>query len=261
MLNYTQDHEDLSIRVPITTAFRAQAQAFANEQPLPEKAAQVYRNTLAVLAMREYLQWQDYDTDLTQSDSWNAATRTCGDVADLMIAGLGRIECRPVETGDLTSLPLPPEVWHNRIGYVLVQLSEDFREAVLLGFVRPFDPEDPLEAVSVAELESLDALMDYLYRLELGQQVLNEFSEEEEQVPQMWDDPYARLMIIAQLERIYRTERRSKWRVKGEKVLSGRVLAGALKEEAVPADRIQLQDVAERLLERLAAVWQESPQV
>lgn len=261
MVNYTQDQEDLSIRVPITAAFRAQAQAFANEQPLPEKAAQVYRNTLAVLAMREYLQWQDYDTDLTQSDSWNAATRTCGDVADLMITGLGRIECRPVLNLE-EPCDLPPEVWHNRIGYVLVQLSEDFREAALLGFVPTFDPEDPLEAVSIAEIQSMDALMDYLYRLELGQRVLNEFSPEAEQVRQMWDEPYARLMIIAQLERIYSTERRSKWRVKGEKVLSGRVLEGAaVREEAVPGDRIQLQDVAERLLERLAAVWQESPQV
>ncbi|MFB2837464.1 DUF1822 family protein [Floridanema evergladense] len=255
MLNNTQDQEDLSIRVPITTAARQQAQAFAEEQSLPEKAEQVRRNTLAVLAVRDYLQWQNYETDLTTSDSWNQATRTCGDVADLMIAGFGRIECRPVD--DLEEpCPIPPEIWHNRIGYVLVHLDEELREATLLGFVPPFDPEDPLEEILVTQLQSMDELIDYLYRLELAQQELNQDSAEAQQFREMWENPEERLMVIAQLERIYRCELPSKWRVKGEKVLSGRGLEGvAVREGAVAADRIQLQGVAERLLERLAAVW------
>lgn len=255
MLNNTQDQEDLSIRVPITIAARQQAQAFAEEQFLPEKVEKVRRNTLAVLAVREYLQWQNYDTDLTASDSWDRATRTAGDVADLMITGLGRIECRPVD--DLEEpCPIPPEVWHNRIGYVLVHLDRELREATLLGFVSPFDPEDPLEEILVTKLQSMDELIDYFYRLELGQRFIDEDSAEAEQFREMWENPEERLMVIAQLERIYRSEPRRKWRVKGEKVLSGRGLEGvAVREEAVAADRIQLQGVAERLLERLAAVW------
>lgn len=248
--------QDLTIRVPITEAMRAKAREWANEQPTPEKAAQVYQNTLAVLAVQAYLQWQGYDTLLEESDSGCATSRLSGDVADLAIAGLGRIECRPVPVG-ATVYPLPPDVWHNRIGYVMVHLEE--REAVLSGFVFPFDPEDPLEGVDLSDLASLDELMDYLDRLEKGKLELdNDSSSEGEQVRQMWPDPYDRLMVLAQLERIYRSEPRSKWRVKGEKVISGRVLEGAgVREEAIPDDRIELQGVVERLLQRLEILWSE----
>jgi len=257
MMNFTDEQANLMIQVPISTTDRAQAEAFARQQPTPEKAEQVYHSTLAVLAFNTYLHWQHYKTNLQAGDSWSPTNQLCGDVADLMIVGLGKVECRPVFNLDSPFL-LPPEVWHNRIGYIAVQLSQDGTEATLLGFAYPLDPEDPPEELPLSDLQSMDDLLDYFERLELGQQVLNDSSAEAEQVQQIWADPFARLMLVAQLERIYRSESRRKWRVKGEKVLSGRVLIGAtVREEAIPADRIQLQDVAERLLERLATVWQQ----
>ncbi|MBD2094456.1 DUF1822 family protein [Trichocoleus sp. FACHB-591] len=249
--------QDLTIQVPITTAMRAQAEALAGRQPTAEKSEQIYRNTMAVLVVNAYLGWQGYETDLSQSNNWNLGTLAAGgDVADLMIKDLGRLECRAVLQG-ATVCPLPPEVWHGRIGYVVVQFDVAVDKAVLLGFKPIFDPEDPMEEVPLDELQSLDELIDYLDRLERGNtQLENAPSLEAEQVRQMWVDPYSRLMVVAQLERIYRTESRSKWRVKAEKVLSGRILEGALvREEAVLDDRIALQGLAERLLEQLATVW------
>lgn len=255
MINGTEDRNDLCIRLPITQAARTQAQVFADQHP--EKAEQVYQNTLAVWVVNDYLQLQGYATELTAGDSWNAATRLCGDVADLVITGLGRIECRPVRSLEL-SCPIPPEVWHNRIGYVVVLLDASFREATLLGFVPTFDPEDPLEELPPASLQSMDEFIDYLYRLEVGQPVIQGDSPEAEQVQQMWE-PQALPLIVAQLERIWQTEKPSKWGVKGEKVLSGRVLVGGATREAdIQSDRIQLQGVARRLLEKLAEVWGEN---
>jgi len=256
-MTHDVQEQDLTIQVPITTAMRAQAEAFASRQPTTEKSEQAYRNTLAVLVVNAYLGWQGYETDLSQSNNWNLGTLAAGgDVADLMIKDLGRIECRVVPKG-ATVCPLPPEVWHGRIGYLIMQLDAGRDEAVLMGFEPIFDPEDPLEEVPLAELQSIDELFDYLERLERGNtQLKNEPSPDAEQVRQMWVDPYSRLMVVAQLERIYRTEPRSKWRVKAEKVLSGRILEGAMvREEAVPDDRIALQGLAERFLEQLATVW------
>lgn len=256
-MTHDVQEQDLTIQVPITTAMRAQAEAFASRQPTAEKSEQIYRNTLAVLVVNTYLGWQGYETDLSQSNNWNLGTLAAGgDVADLMIKDMGRLECRFVPKG-ATVCPLPPEVWHGRIGYVVVQLDAGRDEAVLMGFEPLFDPEDPLEEVPLDKLQSIDELIDYLERLERGNtQLENDPSLEVEQVRQMWVDPYSRLMVVAQLERIYRTEPRSKWRVKAEKVLSGRILEGAMvREDAVPDDRIALQGLAERFLEQLATVW------
>lgn len=256
MVNQSQA-EDLTIRVPITTAMREQAEALAQGLPSAAMAARIYRNTLAMLVVNAYLQWQGYTTEVAESTIGQPGTRLAGgDAADLPLSGLGRVECRPV-LPDARDCLLPPEAWHNRIGYVIVQIEPDVKEAVLLGFLPPFDPEDPLESVELTDLQSMDAWIDYLDRLERGAALIaTTASPEAEQVRQLWVDPDSRLMLIAQLERIYRSEPRSKWRVKGEKMLSGRVLEGAVvREEALPADRLELQGVAERLLEQLAVLW------
>lgn len=250
---------DFAIYIPISEGMKAQAIEFAQVQPSPEKSTQVEQNTLAVLAMNTYLQWQNYSTDLEVGDSWNVSTQLLGDVADLMIEGLGRIECRPILT-DEEVCPLPPEVWHNRIGYVVVQLQLEIGQARLLGFIPAFDPEDPLLELRLKDLLSLDDLISYFDRLEKGRHELeNNSSPEAEQVRQMWKDSYSRLMLIAQLERIYRNESPNRWRVKGEKILSGRALECAvIREESVPANRIELQGVAEKFIKILANIWEKT---
>ena len=96
------NHNNLSeidfLPMPITQKELQLANQFATQQRHPKRHEQVYLNTLAVLAVRNYLKIIDIETDLTQCDSWNPITRMFLDTADLYIQGLGKIECRPVKS-------------------------------------------------------------------------------------------------------------------------------------------------------------------
>ena len=132
--------EDSSISLPITTAARNTAQRFASQQPSPEAAERVRRNTLSVLVMRNYLEMMGIPTNLEASDSWHPVVRLCGDVADLEIVGVGKLECRSLRAGESTCY-MPPEVWEDRIGYTVLRLEEDGRSATILGFVKKVSTE------------------------------------------------------------------------------------------------------------------------
>src|ERR687886_2996272 len=101
MIYTNRSPQDLSILMPITQESLQFAQQFANEQPTPEKALQVYLNTLAVCTMNNYLRIMDIPTDLTASDSWNPVVRLAADVADLWVVGMGRLECRPISATEV----------------------------------------------------------------------------------------------------------------------------------------------------------------
>ena len=259
MTSGTNDSTDLTIDVPISASDRAQAQSFAQQQLSSDKVQRVYQNTLAVLAVNTYLQWQQFNTDLETSDSWSPMNQIYEDAADLMITGLGKVECRFILNLD-APLPIPAELWYERIAYIAVHLNQEATEARLLGFLPPSDPEAPRREAPYSELQSMDDLMNHFERLELGQQVLEEtVAGLSEQVRQLWSDSYAQLMLVAQLERIYRTERPSLRETKVASVLSGQepnLETQVRHEGTISAERLKLQDLAERLLKRLAEVWQ-----
>ncbi len=160
----TQSTYEFALPLPITQATRQMAQEFANQQPNAKKADQVRLNTLAVLVMHDYLQLMDIPTNLTASDSWNQVLRLCADVADLQVAGLGRLECRPVLPNQ-TLCPVPPETWIDRIGYVVVELDEAAESAQLLGFM----PRATREAMPLNQLRSPEELLDHLAELRYPQ--------------------------------------------------------------------------------------------
>ena len=146
--------------VPLALPEHRVAQLFSKQQTNPQKAKQVYLNTLAVYAVNFYLRCQGIETDLSASDSWNTVTQTLMDVADLQIKNIGVLECRPVLPNEqLCHIPL--EVCSDRIGYVAVQLSESLREATLLGFVETATQEE----LPLGELRSLCELSDLLEKL------------------------------------------------------------------------------------------------
>lgn len=173
----------LTTVVPIADADRETAAHFAQQQPTRKKAAQVYRNTLAVLATKHCLDLLDVPTDLAESDSWNPFSCLAGDVADLYITGLGRLECRPMrleappcdDPNDAT-LPasfrrrtapvdeetqycyVPPDVWENRIGYFVIQLDAFYQEATIRGFSAGVH----CERLAIAQLQPLEALLLHL---------------------------------------------------------------------------------------------------
>ncbi len=151
--------ETARLTVPLVSVAQALARSFAAEQTTPQKGKKTYLNTLAVYAVHSYLKWLQIETNLSQGDSWHLGMRALFDVADLVIPGVGKLECRPVLPGE-TTFSLPPEVTEDRIGYVAVQFSERLNEVQLLGFVRAVDTSNATEQILIADLQPLDALLD-----------------------------------------------------------------------------------------------------
>ena len=143
--------------VPLALEAHSRAEQFRRYQSNPDKAKQVYLNTLAVYAVNMYLQCRGFETDLETSDSWNPAMQMLLDTADLVVKNRGRLECRPV-LPNAEVVCTPAEVWSERIGYVAVRLSESLREATLLGFVEKVTRSE----LPLSELRSLQQLPGYL---------------------------------------------------------------------------------------------------
>ncbi|WP_017719341.1 DUF1822 family protein [Kamptonema formosum] len=152
--------ENFALPLPLTQNARRVAQQFASEQPTPQKAEQVRLNTLAVWVVNDYLQMMGIPTDLSAGDSWNRVVRLCADVADLQVTGAGRLECRPLKKGQ-RSCYIPPEVWQERIGYMVVEIDSSFQEACLLGFA----PTAVTHSLPVSQLQPPEDLIDCLSQL------------------------------------------------------------------------------------------------
>lgn len=149
-----------SLPLPITAGARRTAWQFSQQQPTPEKIAQVRLNTLAVSAVHDYLQMMGIPTNLKASDTWNPVMRLCSDAADLVVTGLGRLECRYISNNTPTCY-VPAEVWEDRIGYVVVQLDAAQRVATILGFAQTVTSEQ----LAIAQLQPLEALLAHLQQL------------------------------------------------------------------------------------------------
>lgn len=147
--------DDVSLSLPITQTALSTAQQFANEQPTPQKAEQVRLNTLAVYVIHDYLQMMGIPTNLKASDSWNPVMRLCTDVADLEVTGIGRLECRP-HRGSGSTCYVPPEVWLDRMGYVVVEIDEHSLEARILGFTQTIASE----SFPLSQLQPIESLID-----------------------------------------------------------------------------------------------------
>lgn len=152
--------ECFALPLPITQTARQTAQQFANQQQTPQKSEQVRLNTLAVCAVNDYLQMLDVPTDISAGDSWNPVVRLCADVADLEVLEIGRLECRPLKMQEQTC-HIPPEVWLDRIGYVIVQIDESLRQVSVLGFT-----STAAVSVPVSQLRPIEDLIGYLHQLQ-----------------------------------------------------------------------------------------------
>ncbi len=140
------------------------AAQFAAEQVTSQKGRQVYLNTLAVYAVRTYLNWLAVPTALHQSDCWQGGVRTLLDVADLVLPRVGKLECRPVLPGD-GAIALPPAA-DDCLGYVGVGLSETLDQANLLGFIAAEAIAAGADTIPLSQLRSLEVL---LHRLDQSQ--------------------------------------------------------------------------------------------
>lgn len=150
---------------PISPKDRERAKQFYRQQATPKKGEQVRLNTLAVSFVNFYLECMGFETELENSDSWNPVQQTLMDTAALCLKNLGDLECRPVLV-NTQFVYVPPEVRSNRIGYVIVQIHESFREATILGFVK----QVTTELLPLAQLQPLEDLLEYLEDLSPAKQ-------------------------------------------------------------------------------------------
>ncbi len=158
-MNSTQSRH---LTVPLGKDAHRLALQFASEQATPLKGKQVYLNTLAVYAVHRYLKWLPVETTLTQGDSWHPGVRAIFDVADLVLPNIGKLECRPVLPGEV-AFELPVEVTTDRIGYVAVQFNRQLDSVQLLGFAPANTSSEQRKEIPVAELQSIDALIDNIH--------------------------------------------------------------------------------------------------
>ncbi len=149
-----------AVSIPITVDARSTAKRFADQQLTPQKARQVYQNTLAVLAVNNYLRIAQVLTDPTKGESWDPLLQMSNDVADLYVTNCGHLECRPC-TKQQENCRVPFEAQVNRIGYVVVQIDEDNHEATLLGF------QDVIEGneLFIQNLQSIKSFIPYLLQV------------------------------------------------------------------------------------------------
>jgi len=243
------------LTVPLELKAHEMARQLAAVQSTVQKGKRVYLNALAVYAVHSYLKWLQIETDLNYSHSFNPAKTTLANVADLVIPGIGSLECCPVLPGETTIL-LPEEVIENRIGYVGVQFRDRLDSVQLLGFAPTFDSSNPPQQIAVAELMPIDALIEQITRLEEAIAFLET------------DDPVAvqvrstihtqsQSNIVAQLERIYRTCDEYEWRYAGGEMLAGSTAGGEFTRESADSADTDLEDLAEALLEKLAEIWRD----
>ncbi|WP_264320961.1 DUF1822 family protein [Zarconia navalis] len=213
--------ETTSLPIPITQKARDRARQFSTEQPNRYRAKRVYLNTLAVWAVRDYLQLMEIETNLEASDSWNPLVRMCADVADLKIEGVGTLECRPVKALGIAAptsekitrhsktsrvCTIPPEVQTDRVGYAIVEIDDANSTATLLGFVKTAGNG----TISLTQLESLDGLLAHLDRVRQPEIQLNRWLRK--QFESEWQDAESLLLREVEPDRVPdRHQTRSNW--------------------------------------------------
>ena len=123
--------QPLHLTLPISVEARKIATQFQLQQSNPQKSQQVYRNTIAVYLVKFYLESLGWKTDLSSSYSCIPLMQSMMNVADLQVKDYGKLECLAVFP-EIETIHIPQELWLDRIGYVILELSQSDTEAKLL---------------------------------------------------------------------------------------------------------------------------------
>lgn len=127
---------------PISYRAADRAQAFARrlaeEQQTACRERLVYLNTLAVTTVGYHLSRHGFAIDYQLCDSCgtDSYSRKLFNVADLMLPGIGTLECRPILPDQLLAV-LPPQESFDRLAVVLVEIDEADERVRILGFALP----------------------------------------------------------------------------------------------------------------------------
>ncbi len=149
-----------TVPVPLPVKAHRMAENICRQTTSPQSAKQIYLNTLAVYAVDFYLKCMGIETDLSASDSQNPINLIFSTVADLVVKDLGKLECIPV-VADSNYVEIPLEAWSDRIGYVVVRMSDSLRSATILGFVQ----KPTMAEISINQLQPLTYFLEYMESL------------------------------------------------------------------------------------------------
>jgi Protein of unknown function (DUF1822) len=160
---------DLAIPFPVTASFRQQAKFYASQYFTQDTQKRIYFHTLALLAADTYLRLFGFETNITKPERWNAVLRLWSEANELELLGLGNLECCVITTGQQTAI-LPPEslcgTVDERIGYLFVEIASSEKTATLVGFLPASHPDTADTKFAIADLQSMDDLIDYLTQQE-----------------------------------------------------------------------------------------------
>jgi Protein of unknown function (DUF1822) len=169
-MNYTMNYSDLAslkLSIPIGTTAHHAAYEISKFQPDDDKAIKIYANVLAVHAVHAYLQCLKIDSSLEESESYHPVVALFLDMADLILLGLGSLECRLIDQqAQRVTLPANVVGVANRIGCVVLRMEGDFEdiedltELEIVGFTPNLASE-----IAVSSLVSIDELLDRLQEL------------------------------------------------------------------------------------------------
>ncbi|MBD2131377.1 DUF1822 family protein [Sphaerospermopsis sp. FACHB-1094] len=158
-LNKLNVLHDLAITFPITASFRHQARTYAAQYFTPNIQQRIYLNTLAVFVADAYFQILGFQTNLNRTERWNVIQRLWSEANELELLGLGNLECCVIKK-EQEKIILPSDIISNNIGYLFIKIADSEKEALLLGFLPAFDTKH--EELEITDLQSMDALIDYL---------------------------------------------------------------------------------------------------
>lgn len=158
--------------MPLDSSMHCQAQELFKQHKQksnPQRAKQIYLNTLAVSAVNSYLSYTGIETDLEASDRYDPdpEVQDLHNLTDLEVTGIGKLDCLPVWSGaEIIQIP-SDALLSSEIGYVGVRLNGALQEATLLGFVKTVAETGELP---IKQLEPLEGLLEHLSK---RQQIIN----------------------------------------------------------------------------------------
>lgn len=154
----------VTFKLCLVKAAHQLALKFSSQQKDLSKVQQVYHNTLAVWAVNYYMKCMQIETDWESSDSWDILMQSLLNVADLILPGIGSLECRPFVQGE-QSVYIPLDVSQDRIAYVIVQLDNSLKTATILGFVKTAPVSEELP---ITKIRTLKEFLKYLEQIKMS---------------------------------------------------------------------------------------------
>ena len=139
------------------------------QQTSTHQAKQVYLRTLAMYAVKYYLDCMNIDAEYGDVIS-SPALFELSHAAEVYLPGIGSLECLPILLG-ASVVEVSPEVWSDRIAYIAVQLDESLQTAKIVGYVETIATEQvPLQKFQQNSLEDLLIYLDQQRHLQIQPQ-------------------------------------------------------------------------------------------